>query len=373
MTTISEVAKRAGVSTATVSRVLNGNERVDPELGARVRRVVQDLNYRPNRVARSLRLRHNRIWALVISDIRTGPFFADVVRGVEDGGYEAGYPMFLCNADEDPAKEEAYLQLAVAENVAGVILTPSGPHTDLAPLIDAGISVVLADRRLPGKVADTVVADNLTGASDAVRHLIGNGYRRIACITGPLATTTGTERLQGYRSALATAGVASDEALVRVADFREEGGAEAMAELLRLRARPDSVLVTNNRMTAGVLRTLEEANLRIPEDVAVIGFDEISWAPLLRTALTTVSQPAYDLGRESARLLLSRLSGYSGSPRTVLLPTALNVRASSAPRSSSMRPRAGSKVVAGVAPSAPARAPLECRPGAGRSSTPPSR
>lgn len=366
VTTISEVAERAGVSTATVSRVLNDNERVDPELAARVRRVVQDLNYRPNRVARSLRLRHNRIWALVISDIRTGPFFADVVRGVEDGAYKAGYPMYLCNADEDPDKEAAYLQLAIAENVAGVILTPSGPHTDLAPLIDVGISVVLADRKLPGNVADTVVADNVTGSGDAVAHLVANGYRRIACITGPLTTTTATERLLGYRSALAAAGVAGDDALVRVADFREEGGAQAMADLLRLQVRPDAVLVTNNRMTAGALRTIEEAKLRVPEDIAVIGFDEISWAPLLRTALTTVSQPAYDLGHESARLLLSRLGGFSGSPRTVVLPTALNVRASSAPRRTSTRPRTGNKVVDGVASAVSGRSVPERRPGTGR-------
>ncbi len=366
MTTISEVAERAGVSTATVSRVLNGNERVDPELAARVRRAVQDLNYRPNRVARSLRLRHNGVWALVISDIRTGPFFADVVRGVEDGAYEAGYPMFLCNADEDPAKEEAYLQLAIAENVAGVILTPSGPRTDLTPLIDAGISVVLADRKLPGQVADTVVADNVTGAGDAVAHLIANGYRRVACITGPTATTTATERLQGYLGALAVSGVARDETLVRMADFREEGGARAMAELLGLQARPDAVLVTNNRMTAGALRAIDEAKLRIPQDIAVIGFDEISWAPLLRTALSTVSQPAYDLGHESARLLLSRLSGYSGSPRTVVLPTTLNVRASSAAKSRSAHPRGGSKAVAGALPALAVSASTKSRARAAR-------
>jgi LacI family transcriptional regulator, galactose operon repressor len=331
VTTIVDVARKAGVSISTVSRVLNGNGNVDPVLASKVTRAAKQLNYTPNRVARSLRLRKNRVWALVISDIRTGPFFADVVRGVEDGAHESGYSMFLCNADEDPAKEAGYLQLAVAENVAGVILTPSGAATDLQPLREAGVHVVLVDRKLPGAQADTVVADNIAGATHAVEHLIANGYRRVACISGPLSTTTGSERLAGYRMALERAGLPVEDSLIRIGDFREEGGHRAIAELLAEETPPDAVFITNNRMTAGALEGIEEAKLAIPKQIAVIGYDEISWAPLLRTALTTVSQPAYDLGHESARLLLSRLDGYSGPARTVVLPTSLNVRASSAP------------------------------------------
>ena len=163
VTTIFDVAREAGVSTSTVSRVMNGNERVDPQLAAKVTRVARKLNYRPNQTARGLRLRQSRVWALVISDIRTGPFFADVVRGVEDVAYEANYAMFLCNTDEDPSKEAGYLQLAIAENVAGVILTPSGASTDLAPLFEAGVHVVLADRKLPAHRADMVVATTCRG------------------------------------------------------------------------------------------------------------------------------------------------------------------------------------------------------------------
>ncbi len=332
VTSIRDVAQMAGVSTATVSRVLNGNNRVDPLLAEKVTRVVKELNYRPNRVARSLRLRHNRVWALVISDIRTGPFFADLVRGVEDGAHKADYPMFLCNADEDPSKEAGYLQLAVAEKVAGVILMPAGPMTDLGPLFDAGIPVVLADRKLPGHVADTVLTDSVSGASQAVEHLLANGYHRVACIAGPLATTTGAERLLGYRAALQGAGIAVDDSLVRVADYREQGGREAMQELLNLRPRPDAVFISNNRMTAGALRAIEESRVAVPREMAVVGYDDMSWAAFLRTSLTTVSQPAYDVGYESARLLLSRINGYSGLARTVVLPTSLNVRASSVPK-----------------------------------------
>jgi LacI family transcriptional regulator len=332
MVTIVDVARTAGVSTATVSRVLNGKAR-NPQLVAIVTRVAEQLGYRPNRVARSLRLRHNRVWALVISDIRTGPFFADVVRGVEDRAYEAGYPMFLCNADEDPSKEAGYLRLAVAENAAGVILTPSGPETDLRPLVEAGIQVVVADRKLPGQPVDTVVADNIAGSRQAVEHLLANGYRRVACITGPLTVTTGAERLLGYRLALEEAGLRVEPALVRSGDFREQGGRSAMQTLLKVRPPPDSVFISNNAMAAGALQAIEDAGLAIPGDLAVVGCDEVLWAPLLRSALTTVSQPAYDLGSESARLLIDRINGYSGPARTMVLPTVLNVRTSSAPRS----------------------------------------
>jgi len=332
LTTIIDVARKAGVSRSTVSRVLNGNPRVDPKLAARVRRVMNEFNYQPSRVARSLRLRHNRVWAVVISDIRTGPFFADLVRGVEDVAHEAGYAMFLCNADEDPVKEAEYLQVALAETVAGVILTPAGPQTNLKPLAERGIPVVLADRRLPEEPADTVISDNVAGARKAVTHLLDNGYRRIACIAGPLRTTTGSERVLGYRMALDDRSVSFDESLLRIGDFREMGGEEAMRDLLAQRPKPDAVFICNNRMAVGALSVIYAADLKVPDDIAVVGYDELSWAPLLGTALTTVGQAAYDIGHESARLLLSRLSGYTGTPRTVVLPVSLNVRASSAPR-----------------------------------------
>lgn len=331
MTTIVDVARAAGVSTATVSRVLNSHPRVDPRLAATVLQAVKDLGYRPSRVARSLRTRRNRVWALIISDIRTGSFFGDVVRGVEDVAYGAGYSLFLCNADEDLVKEASYIDLAVAENVGGVILTPSGSRTDLSPLVDFGIPVVLADRTLASHNADSVLVDNVAGAYQAVAHLVSGGYKRVACITGPLSTTTGNLRYVGYRKALEEAGVTFDEALVRVADFREAGGRVAMQELLGQAGPLDAVFVTNHLMTIGAMQAIFQANMAIPADVAVVGYDDMSWAPLLNPPLTTVAQPAYDLGVEAARLLLSRLEGYTGAARTVTLSPVLFVRGSSRP------------------------------------------
>ena len=333
MTTIVDVARAAGVSTATVSRVLNNNPQVDPRLAVTVMQVVKDLGYRPSRVARSLRTRRNRVWALIISDIHTGPFFGDVVRGVEDVAYGVGYSLFLCNTDEDLAKEASYIELAVAENVGGVILTPSGPRTDLSPLVDFGIPVVLVDRTLPAQQADSVLVDNVSGACEAVSHLLAGGYRHVACITGPLTTTTGYQRHVGYCKALEDAGVALDDSLVRVADFRELGGQLAMQELLDQAERPDAVFVTNHLMTIGALQAIAQAKLAIPADIAVVSFDDMPWSSLLQPPLTAVAQPAYDLGVESARLLLSRLEGYKGAARMVTLSTSLHVRGSSLPRS----------------------------------------
>lgn len=330
-TTIVDVARAAGVSTATVSRVLNDHPKVDAALRARVLSAVKQLGYRPSRAARTLRTRQNRVWALIISDVRTGPFFADLVRGVEDIAYGAGYSLFLCNADEDAAKEATYIELAVAENVSGVILTPSSERTDLAPLVHSGIPVVLADRTLARAQADGVLVDNVGGAYSAVSHLLANGYKRIACITGPLQTTTGERRWVGYCKALVEGGRKVDEALVRVADFREAGGRAAMSDLLRLRRRPDAVFVTNHLMAIGALQAIDQAGLGIPTDIAIVSFDDMSWSTLLRPPLTTIAQPAYDVGVESARLLLSRLQGYSGASRLVTLPPTLVVRGSSAP------------------------------------------
>jgi LacI family transcriptional regulator len=336
--TITDVARAAGVSTATVSRVLNSHSQVDPRLAEAVRRTVKELNYRPSRVARTLRTRQSRVWVLIISDVRN-PFFTDMVRGVEDIAYSAGYSLVLCNAEEDLAKETSYLELAVAENVGGVILTPVGSATNLAPLMQLGVPVVLADRSLSPPFVDSVTVNNAAGAYAAIDHLITGGYRRIACITGPLSKTTGSERYVGYCEALKDADLAEDERLVRVADFREAGGQRAMQELLALDDPPDAVFVANNVMTIGALQAIAKAHLEIPRDIAVIGFDDMSWSSLLRPPLTTVAQPTYDLGVETGRLLLSRLEGYSGAARTVVLSPSLVVRASSAAKSPAAKRR----------------------------------
>jgi LacI family transcriptional regulator len=327
--TIVDVARAAGVSTATVSRVINNLPGVGAEAEARVRRAIEELGYRPNRVARTLRTHKNRVWALIVVD-GSGPFFAELSRGAQDIAYEAGYSVILCNTDEDPVREKSYIDLAVEEEVRGVVLTPSDRGTDLSPLVAAQIPFVLADRTIPDQYVDSVIVDNRAGAFDAVTHLISAGYRRIACINGPLETMTGERRYKGYCEAIAAAGWELNESLVRTTDFKEAGGRAAMMDLLD-HERPDAVFVANHSMAVGVLHAIEELGLAIPKEIAIVSFDDMSWSTLLRPPLSAVAQPGYELGVESARLLLRRLNGYSGPPQMLTLFPSLIVRGSSLP------------------------------------------
>jgi LacI family transcriptional regulator len=256
-----------------------------------------------------------------------------MVRGVEDIAYANGYSLVLCNAEEDPAKEASYIQLARAEHMAGVIVAPaSSVRTDLTPLLEPGVSVVTVDRKLSGnRVVDRVLVDNRGGAEAAVSHLAESGCRRIACISGPPDVSTSAERLAGYKLGLRAHGIRSSAQLIGQGDFREEGGKAAMDMLLSLPTPPDGVFVLNNLMTLGALTAIAERDLSVPEDIAVVGFDDPSWAALLRPPLTTVAQPTYDLGAETARMLLQRIGGYAGAARELVLSPSLRIRGSSVP------------------------------------------
>jgi LacI family transcriptional regulator len=335
MTTISDVARTAGVSVATVSRVLNNNPKVDARLVAKVRETIATLGYQPSSVARSLSTQRTHVWVLIISDI-LNPFFPEMVRGVENVARSAGYSLVLCNAEEDPETEASYFNLAVAEQARGVILVPTNSNANLRALIMRDVPVVTADRRLNSHDVDCVLVDNVRGAKQAVGHLIERGYQRIACITGPMESTTGAERYAGYRLAHAEAGETFDEALVQTGSFSEIAGHRAMQHLLSLRTRPDAVFAANNLMTIGALHAIDEAKLVVPDDVGVVGFDDMSWASLVRPPLTSVAQPSYELGSEAARLLLSRIDGYSGPSRTVMLSPLLIVRESSTSKMAQM-------------------------------------
>jgi LacI family transcriptional regulator len=330
--TIADVARAAGVSTATVSRVLNGNTEVNRELADRVRKAVSELAYRPSRIARSLRTQRTAVWAVIISDIRN-PFFTEMVRGVEDIAYANGYSLVLCNAEEDTAKEAEYLRLVLAEHMVGVIVAPaSSTRTDLTPLLERGVSVVTVDRKLLGnRLVDRVLIDNRGGAEMAVAHLVGNGCRRIACISGPPDVSTAAERLAGYKAGLRNHGIRISAQLISFGDFREQGGKNAMEGFLALPTPPDAVFALNNLMTLGALTAIAERGLNVPDSIAVVGFDDPSWASLLRPPLTTVAQPTYDLGAETARMLLQRIGGYTGTARELVLSPSLQVRASSSP------------------------------------------
>jgi LacI family transcriptional regulator len=329
MATIRDVAARAQVSVATVSAVLNGNKYVSPELAERVRTSVAALNYRPNGLARSLKRQRSHILGLILSDI-TNPFFTTLVRAVEDTARRAGYTLLLGNTDEDAAKEEAYVELLRSRQVDGLILVASaGEHAYLPDLLAAGLPVVCVDRSLVALGADSVLTDNVAGAYQAVSHLLGLGHRRIGIVTGLPGVTSTYQRLDGYRQALAERGVAVEPALVREGDSRLDGGYARAAELLALPERPTALFVTNNLMTIGAMRAIEDAGLRCPEDVALVGFDDFEWASVFRPRLTTVRQPVYEIGKAAARFLIQRIEGRrTGAATELLLPPTLIVRQS---------------------------------------------
>lgn len=327
MATIYDVARRAAVSPATVSRVLNRRESVNAEMAERVHAAVAALGYRPNSVARSLRRQAAPVWAVVISDIEN-PHFTSLVRGVEDVARANGKSVVLCNSDEDLAEEAQYLDVALAAQMSGVIISPaSDRRTDVSALLARGIPVVTIDRRLRNSPVSSVVVDNSRGARGATRHLLAAGYQRVACITGPLTTSTARQRLAGYRQALREAGVPFDDRLVRVSDYKEAGGYASATDLLAAGRPPDALFVTNSLMTVGSLEAMSDLGIRVAQDVGIVGFDDNPWARLMRPALSTVAQPTNDIGRHAAELLLT---GTGAQPAVALtLPTSLIARESS--------------------------------------------
>jgi LacI family transcriptional regulator len=328
-TTIRDVAAIAGVSPATVSRVLNGKQDVGADLRRRVLGAVTELGYRRNGPARSLRTRAAMVLGVIISDV-TNPFFTAVVRGAEDQAQLAGYSVVLANADEDVAKEARYLEVAAAEQMAGALLSPaSSQQTSIDVLLERGIPVVTIDRRLAATPVDSITVNNHRAAREAVQHLIGQGCRRVGLVAGPVQTTTGASRLAGYRAALRNAERTLDPSLIAYADFRTEGGYAATRQLLRQRRPPDGLLISNNLMTVGGLQAIGEAGLAIPGDIAIVGFDDANWATALNPPLTVVAQPTYEIGQTAAKLLLRRIDGEKFPPRHVVLRAELIERASS--------------------------------------------
>ncbi|MGI5238347.1 LacI family DNA-binding transcriptional regulator [Dactylosporangium sp. CA-139066] len=316
MSTIYEVARLAGVSPATVSRVMNGMN-VSPERSKRVREAAEALSFRPSRTARTLRRQNSEVIALVIPDIEN-PFFTSLARGVEDVAQAAGYSVVLCNTDEDHDKEARYLDIAIGANMAGVILAAAGDHSDVSELIERGRPVVAVDRGPHGFDIDAVTVDNRAGGRSATKALLEAGHRRIACITGPRDVETATGRADGWADALTAAGVKPDPDLLRYANFRVDGGEQAMAELLELPKPPDAVFVANNLMSVGALQVLAERGI-LPPTTGLAIFGDLPFVPLVPLPITVVHLPARLIGTTAANLLLERINGDNQPARTIVL------------------------------------------------------
>ncbi|HKG92879.1 MAG TPA: LacI family DNA-binding transcriptional regulator [Gemmatimonadaceae bacterium] len=330
MVGLKDVARVAGVSVSTVSRVLTASPLVNEATRERVQRAMDELQYRPNRVARRLRrdTANASLIGLIVPDIQN-PFFAELVRGVESVAQRHGYMVFLGNSDEDESQERRYLELMRAESVDGVILPASSDIAQtVVELARDGIPVVCVDRRLPRAGLDTVIADNVHGAQVATDHLLRVGHRRIGFIGGRPELSTSQERLQGYRQALQEHGLELDRSLVREGDSRQESGRRMAKELLEMESPPGALLVGNNLMTLGALEAIHSLGLRIPEDVAIVGYDDVPWALALNPPLTAIRQPSYEIGQRAAELLLRRIEEPNRSTTLVTLQPELVVRGS---------------------------------------------
>jgi DNA-binding LacI/PurR family transcriptional regulator len=327
--TINDVARQAGVSKATVSRVINGNYPVSDELRERVQAAIIALGYQPNRAARRLRGNSSAILGIIIPDIQN-PYFTSVVRGIEDAAYTRKMNVLLCNTDDDPVKQEAYLHVMRAERAAGLVLAPSfGIRAELLQQLQStGMPIVLIDRLVPGLAIDTVMVDNVQGAYIATMHLVRLGYQRIGVIVGDQELTPGLQRYQGYQQALRESGHALTPDLVRIGHFKIESGYALGKELLQSPSRPDAIFAASNLITLGVLKAIRELKLRIPHDVAIVGFDDMAWAEELYSPLTTVAQPMYEVGQEAARLLFQRESQPTIPVRSIMLQASLVIRES---------------------------------------------
>lgn len=325
--TIRDVASQAGVSINTVSRVVNDRPDVHPATRSRVQRVIAQLGYRPNGLARSLLRRRSRTIGLIVTDC-TNPNTARQIRAVQQHMVAASYAVMIFDTQERADQQEAALAILEEKAVDGIILTPAAPTPSVRGVAQR-LPLVLLNRELDGIVADVVVNDNTDGARAAIEHLIAAGHRRIACIMARRDVSTARERLRGYRAALEAAGIAYDDRLVVRTDIELAAGLAATRTLMRRRPAPTAIFTYNDQMAVGALTALEHGGYRVPEDVALVGYDDIVYAPYLHVPLTTVAQPTEEMGITAARLLLERLAGAEAPPRRVVLAPELIARASS--------------------------------------------
>lgn len=330
MASIKDVAHAAGVSTATVSRVLSNKPHVRPAIRERVMQTVKKLDYRPNRAARSLRTQQTNTIGLIVSDIRNS-YFTSLSRAVEDVAYDQGISVYLCNTDENPQKEAMYLESMHAENVAGIIFSPTRQAADNFLELNLKMPTVIVDRSVKSPDVDSIGIDNVTAGYRLTQHLIENGYQRIMGIFGE-ASTTGRERREGYLQALQAANITPSAKWSIFVPPKVESGSSAALQLLDAKEPPDAILTTNSLLTAGALKAIRKRKLTIPDDVALVGFDEVTWSSLVQPAITVMAQPTYEIGQTATELLFKRLKDSSRSARKIILQAQLIERASSARR-----------------------------------------
>ncbi|NLG72646.1 MAG: LacI family transcriptional regulator [Chloroflexi bacterium] len=328
MATIRDVAALAGVSTTTVSHVINNSRFVSPEVRERVYQAMEELRYQPNALARSLRQGKTNTIGL-LSPNSANPYFAEIGRAVEDAAFTSRYSVIICNTEGKQEKESFYLDVLSKKRVDGIILVGiSQTNETLDRLLAKGVPVVLVDREIPDLDVDLVLTDNKHAGYLATRHLIEQGHTRIACVTGPAHVHPSSRRVVGYQEALQEAGLPLQEEYILPGDFSAQSGWEATRTLLALPQPPSAIFLCNDLMAIGGLRAAAEAGFAVPQDLAIMGFDDIELASFTNPTLSSISQPKAEMGAIAVQMLLEQIEGKRSEPRQEILQPALIVRRS---------------------------------------------
>lgn len=330
MATIRDVARHAGVAPITVSRVVNNSGYVSKEIRERVEKSIAELHYIPNSLGPSLRSKRTHILALILSDI-TNPFWTTVARGVEDACNLHGYYVVLCNTDESQIKQDQYVSVMLRKQVDGFLLVPAQSTNETIRTIQKqDIPIVVLDRTVSDVAVDIVRCDSEEGAYQLTRHLLQQGHRNIAVLSGPEEISTARDRVAGYRRAMEESGLSVDEENIFWGTFGHNAGYSATKEVLLTTPRPTALLLGNNFIAIGAMHALSEAGIRVPQAMALVSFDEFPPGLTIEPFFTCVAQPAYQMGYRAAELLLSRVLGQSSEPfQEIILPIEIILRRSS--------------------------------------------
>ncbi|GHH97873.1 LacI family DNA-binding transcriptional regulator [Neobacillus kokaensis] len=333
MVTIYDIAKKANVSPMTVSRVVNNSGKISEKTREKVEKIIKELNYIPNNAARSLTLKQSKILSLLITDI-TNPFYTKVARGAEDKAKQMGYRLLLSNSDESLEKESEYVDMLISSGVDGVLMAPAGDESkkNLKTLIKNKIPFVLIDRQVNGIDCDLVIGDSYHGTRQLLEHLIKQGHSKIALINGPANISTAREREKAYFEILRLAGIEANKQLTSNISYRQNDSHKVVKNLISLpeSKRPTAIFAANNFIAINTIKSLRQLNVRVPEDMAVVCFDDPDPIPDFNPFLTLAAQPAYNFGYMGIQLLIERVEGNGPAEKQrVILPPEIIIRNSS--------------------------------------------
>ncbi len=330
-TTIYDVASKAGVSIATVSKVINGTGRISEKTRKHVLNVMEELKYQPSMVASALSGKNTYTIGLTLPDL-ANPYFAEIARAVEDRGRELGFHVLICSTDNDPEKEDKYFSVLMQKRVDGIVIASrTKKDTYLKSMVKDHIPLTMIAREMPSFAVPAVMVDDYLGGYQAGSHLTAQGHRRIAVMAEDLNDTSSRERMRGCKQAMLDEGLTQECGLEAVGGFTVESGKAAMHELLGSEEPPTAVFACNDILAIGAIQAARERGMRVPEDLSVVGFDNTILASIIDPPLTTVAQPIQEIGKQAVDLLLQEIRGEQVPRQRVVLMPDLVVRGSTAP------------------------------------------